>query len=218
MNQKDTLLYGSFSTIIKNIPKLFVSNPPIQAILILLGYLLLALLLVIPEGTRVIFRHNFGKDGISLLRIIICTICFAFFSYLAFTEEHFDYDIKKSTSTSISFYITGTIFALLAVLILIKGCISWNRAKPYSDHRGDSGLLSFLHNYNIKPNIIQLIAEPFYIITLGILFCFYNIVGGTAIIFCGVSIWLCALLEYFFSNMSTVTTRNGNNPTNNQVS
>ena len=155
------------------------------------------------EGMRVIFRNNFGKHGINLTRLVICSFCFALISYFSFKGESFGLDIDDSPGTANSFFITGIIYALLSALILIKGIICKINARqkyPDSDYHGDSTLLGFLANYSLRQNIIQNLAEPLYTLIMGVLFWLYNPVGGIPLIICALSLWANILFDLLFGN------------------
>ncbi len=188
---------------------------------------LLILLIIGADGAIIVFRSNFGGKGINLTRTMLCAICFAYISYLLFTQNHLNFDIDDSPSTTLSFYISSAIYAALSAHVLIKVIFSFVKARkenPKSDYKGDSSLFGFLEDYGYSRRLIQNLMEPFYTIIFGILLYFYNPIAGVPIVFCGISLLLVVLFDLIFGGSAInsmkrqLQTTNNKNTIINQVS
>ena len=164
--------------------------------LILAAFISLAI--VGAEPVYAMFRKNFGKGGIDLFRLSIAFACFIVVSAILVYHFYIDESFGEIYGSVDSYLITAMLLTLLAVTFLVRGLSRHRTATDNLGHIGDSELLSFLAKDGWSQNQIQLIAEPLCVITIGGAYCFYNIIGGVAIAFCGVSVWLRTPIELFY--------------------
>lgn len=144
------------------------------------------------EAVAILFRNNFGKKGISIIRWVLCIIAFGGMTALGFIS-HANKEIDRADEIGIpnSFLFTGIFYGLLTIILLLRGIklISLSRHSQNKQvyYRGDSYLLSFL---GWKPSeSIKYVAEPLTVLCTGIALCFINIFCGIPLIFCAVSVW-----------------------------
>jgi len=152
------------------------------------------------EAVQILFRKNFGKDGLDKLRIVLC---FALFEILAIicvlTWQYADHPLEKIGSES-SFIWAGIFYLVLGFVILLKGSSDFKKAigskKPYK-YAGDSALLGFLAS-EMSQSKIQNFWEPIFVIAIGIFFTCINLLWGIPVIYCGLSVWICNVLDRLF--------------------
>lgn len=162
-------------------------------------YAIMALLLYSgSEGISIIFRNNFGRNGLNIGMIIGCFIGLGgiagFSFYFYFTPEK----MPEGYGSPLSYLITGIFFSIIAIFILVRGIVLiWNalEAGDLSEYPGESNLLSFLKKERWSDGQIKFIAEPFTVISIGGAYAFFNLMGGLALMFCAVSVWARALVE-----------------------
>lgn len=162
------------------------------------------------EAVQVIFRKNFGSEGLSRLRLIVCFILFEIIALL-----HFAVSPREENSpfvSSASFIAAGVFYLLLGVFVLRKGFRDVKRAKSNRDKppkfAGESNLLSFLIKDGHSQSKVQYLYEPVLTIAIGVFFMGINPFWGIPIIYCGISVWLCWVVEALFESPS-----NSNQPT-----
>jgi len=218
MSNTDKLFHGSLASFGRNTIEVTRTQGNIPATIRIFISILGILLCTGAEGMKVIFRNNFGRHGVNLTRVVICSICFGVVSYFAFNDEDFGLEIDNSAGTSISFFITGIVYAFLSVYVFIKGIICKVNAyneNPNSVYPGDIRLLNFLGKY-FNRSLIEFFAEPFYTVIIGALLYLYNPISGIPLIFCGLSIWVNALFDLMLGNLSFDSMRNDLNSTHEQ--
>jgi hypothetical protein len=167
----------------------------------LLGILLFAG----AEAVKIVFRRNFGRRGVHLGRIIISFLAFIGISIIAFSAMNSQTEFATSTGSSDAHFITGMLYIVFALYILVQGNqvqrIAKNSTK-LSEHTGDSYLLGFLSRDKWSQDTIQIFFEPFTVLAIGIFFCFFDLIGGIPIIFCAISIWGNLLIRWLFTPSS----------------
>lgn len=151
------------------------------------------------EGIKVFFRKNFGKEGISLTRVIICFLSFIGISAISFSLID---DSSSKLGSQLSFGIMGSFYVFVAFYILFKGIQAKKESRTnthlYDDYKGDSILLDFLIKEGWKQSTVQNVAEPVATILVGIFLTFFNYIWGIPLFFCAISLWLNQLVEYIF--------------------
>jgi hypothetical protein len=153
------------------------------------------------EAVNVVFRRNFGAAGINVPRLILCSILFTSISVLAFFQVDSTDEFATETGTSDSHFITGMLYIIMALYVLIKGIVHRTKAIKngnFSNYRGDSYLLGFLKKDGWKQQTIQNMAEPLLTLAIGSCLCFYDLLAGIPLIFCAVSVWGYFLMQWLF--------------------
>ena len=192
-------------------------NRPAQLKLILTLIALAAFitLLVGAEGVKVVFRRNFGKGGINLFRIILCSLGFFSVAIASFTIIADNDASVPFMISSHSFLVTAIIFTLLGIYTLEQGIRAWRTARTstLTFYKGDNYRLNFLVQKGWSERKIQNVAEPLIVINLGIWFCFFNLLGGLIFIICGLSVWFTLLEDLILGkrNIQRVAERMNNN-------
>ena len=156
------------------------------------------------EAVKVFFRKNFGVKGINLVQLILCSLCFlgiGILSVMQFLDpENTRVHISDDTS-QLSFLIIGVGYITLALYILRKGILERMKAvkaNNYSDFQGDADVMKILAEKGWSQNKIRYLAEPMYTLILGIVVLFYNPLGGIPLLFCALSVWGHAAMEFIF--------------------
>jgi len=187
----------------------------LKLVLVLSALAAFVLLLVGAEGVKVAFRRNFGKGGINLFRLILCSLGFfsvAIASFVIIVEVNSSLPFMVSPD---SFFVNGIIFTLLGIYILVQGIRAWKKARKsqLSSYKGDNFRLNFLTQKGWTGRKIQNVAEPLIVINLGIWFCFFNLLGGLIFIICGLSVWFTLLEDLILgkTNMQNVAARMNTN-------
>ncbi len=151
------------------------------------------------EAVQVLFRKNFGKDALDPQRILGCFILFELLAGIFFFVEGSPDSTDKIGSHESSVW-GGIFYFLLGLVVLIKGMRGIEKAKgskkPYK-YAGDSAVLGFLKSERGEPEI-QRVWEPVFVLAIGIFFSFINILWGFPIIYCGLSVWACLILDEIF--------------------
>lgn len=166
---------------------------PMLALIGILGF-------VGNEAVKILFRRNFGMSLMAWVRVVICTLCFAILSIVSFvavtTPEEFN-----NAGTKGGHLFSGFLFAILTFAVLIKGIMQFNK-KADPAYSGESNILGFLSEDGWRKKTIQNLFEPVFVLTVGITLCLFDYIGGSAIIFCALSVWLNALFDLLFSASS----------------
>jgi len=154
------------------------------------------LVIVGHEAIKIIFRRNFGSEGLSMTKLIIAALAFGIISYSSYSIYEAESDFMQANSLN-SDIITSIFYTFLAIYILVKGFTQ--KAKPndgfHTQYRGDSTLLSFLVKGGWSPAKVQNQAEPLLTLALGVFLSAINLLWGLPLIFCAVSVWLHSVLE-----------------------
>ena len=150
------------------------------------------------EAVQLIFRKNFGKKGVNVYRLILSTIVFVVLAIVSFNYYN-DYtsDLISMGSKS-SFLATGIFYLALAVFILVKGILALSQKKTHAIHesyRGDSGLLGFLARGTWSQSLVQNLAEPLLLMSIGFFLLPINSLWGIPLMFCALSSWIHLLME-----------------------
>lgn len=159
------------------------------------------LLFVGVEAVKVVFRKNFGVKGINIFRLVLCFGCFLALG-IGLIVAAGESSLDTNWFSSSSFLISGAFYIIVAVYILRKGIIGRMRAvksQNFSDFTGESDLLSTLAtDYGWSDNKIKYLGEPLYTLLIGFAFIFYNPIASIPFIFCAISVWAHAALEFLF--------------------
>ncbi len=175
------------------------SDPNAQMRAQLLAFGILAF--IGEEAIQVVFRKNFGAQGLSRWRIVLCVILFELIAIACFAMSFAGEPIPVASPAS--FILAGFFYLLLGVYVIWKGWADWKEAQSntrvHPDFAGESNLLSFLIKDGWSQSKVQYLAEPLLVIAIGILFCGINPFWGIPLIYCGISVWVCAIVEAIFS-------------------
>ena len=155
------------------------------------------------EIVIILFRKNIAPKGLqssSLNAASVFTILLSILSYLIF----FNYENELPfLGNQTSYLITSISLLLLALTIIIKHINFLKQHKgshELSGSTGDSYLFSFLKMDGWKPENIKAFIEPVLILSMGIAYSFYNMLGGAFIIYCALSCWGRLIIELLFFN------------------
>jgi len=161
------------------------------------------LLFVGAEAVKIVYRKNFGIKGFSMFRLIICFLCFLGIGIACISfglgDELNGRDFWFMSKGS--FVVCGAAYIVLAFYVIRKGILERIKASKnqlYTDFGGEPDLLRILLEYGWSNNRIKYLAEPVYTLLLGVLLALYNPMAAIPIIFCAISVWLHAVLEFFF--------------------
>ena len=153
------------------------------------------------DAMKVIFRANFGSQGLSLFRVVLAFIAFlmvAASGIICFGDPEFDLDPRLGSHES--YIIVSIFYVFLAFYVLIKGIKHKKGSSTlniHPDYAGDSILLSgLIKKDGWSQRSVQNWAEPFFILTLGGLLTAINFMWGIPIIFCALSIWAHQIAGY----------------------
>lgn len=151
------------------------------------------------ETTQLAFRRNFGKKGVSPTRFVLSSIAFFVIAWFAYSF-HTGKFIGDWWGAQSSFLFTAIFYLILGLYTLITGIIAASKDNPNvfdEFYRGDSFLLSFLVAGGWKPSLIQNLAEPLLLFAIGVFFLPYSLLLGLPLVFCAISTWLHAGLEFY---------------------
>ncbi len=163
------------------------------------------------EAVKVVFRKNFGRKGISMVRIVLCSLIFAFIAASAFNtwSEGQTGDMDEAGNHA-SFLAVTVFYSILAFFVLVKGIIEKVKAvrsttvNPY--YRGESSLLNFLVKEGWSQNRVQNLAEPLLALGMGVFLASVNLMWGLPLMFCAASVWCYALVEVLFGSSHVTET------------
>lgn len=151
------------------------------------------------EAVKVIYRSNFGKNGLSLFRAILSSILFAVIAYLSIIASNGNFDSLSKLGSKPTFQVTAIFYGFLSLYILVKSF--YQKLKPneniHPNYRGDSTILGFLMKSSLSQASVQNFAEPLSMLALGIFFSAVNFLWGLPLVFCAISVWLHLLMESF---------------------
>lgn len=156
------------------------------------------------EAVRVFFRKNFGMTVGNWIRVGLCVLCFAAIAVVAFTNVDSTNSFGTDSDSSDARFATGIIYSVFAITLLVKSIKDRNR---HGDdlYNGDSVLLHFLKK-DWGQALVQNLAEPILALTLGVVFCMFDLIGGIPLIFCALSAWGNTLFELLYQDRSTQST------------
>lgn len=153
------------------------------------------------EAVQVVFRKNFGAKGLSRWRMVLCFILFELIAIACFAMSQSGKEMPIASPAS--FILAGFFYLLLGVYVIWKGWTDWKEAQSNTQvhpaFAGESNLLSFLLKDGWSQSKVQYLAEPLLVIAIGILLCGINLFWGIPLIYCGISVWVCAVVEAIFS-------------------
>lgn len=157
------------------------------------------------EAVKVIFRKDFGKGGLRLDLIIISSLLFAGVSVYAFYQSLIINDSERQTGTSDSNFVTGILYAILCLYVLIVGISRYYKSRKSEDipenYLGTSFLIGPFFKGTWRIEKIQFYAEPLLTLAIGISFCFVDLIAGIPLVFCGISTWVReAMLRFYLPN------------------
>lgn len=153
------------------------------------------------EAVQVLFRKDFGKDGLDRLRLVLCFILFEILAAICFLTWHYADHPLENIGSEQSFVWAGIFYLILGFVVLQKGSRDYEKAlaskKPYK-YTGDSALLEFLASEGWSQSKIQNFWEPIFVIGIGTFLSFINLLWGIPVIYCGLSVWICNILDRLF--------------------
>lgn len=151
------------------------------------------------EAVKVVFRKNFGTNGISILKLVIASIAFGLISFAAFGIYGSESIEDSEFGSQDSFLYMAIFYAFFTIYILFKGVTEKGRANNnvHENYRGDSSILGFLIKEGWTQAKVQNLAEPLFTLALGVFLMAINIFWGLPLIFCAISVWLNLLIESF---------------------
>lgn len=149
------------------------------------------------EASKVLFRKNFGVNGISIGRLFLSSIAFiilgivTYYYYSGFDTE------TAEMGTQSSFLAASLFYFILAIYIFLKGMLSRKQNALHPNYRGDSSVLGFLMKgkRGWKQSTVQNVAEPLFLLAIGIFLSAVNLWWGIPLVFCAISVWLHLAME-----------------------
>jgi hypothetical protein len=153
------------------------------------------------EAVQIVFRKNFGIGGLSVLRIVVCFLLFELVAVLCFFLGTHPMESRAVIGSSASFTWAGMFYVVLGFIVLIKGFMGMAKAKKsnrFDKFTGESAILSFLGKDGWSQSRIQNVAEPVLTLAVGVALSFVNILWGVVIIYCGISVWACKVMDAIF--------------------
>lgn len=176
--------------------------------------LMLALLGILAfvgvEAVKVVFRRNFGKQGLSLIKVVLSFVIFVAISIIAFKLNAPDSGINPEYGSHKSYIWVSIFYAFLGVFVLIAGLYHQSQI-PNNDvplhYKGDSYLLSSLiEEKGWKQTNVQNWAEPLLVLLLGGILAYINLLWGLPLVFCAISVWGYQIVEYLFGQNQVADT------------
>lgn len=160
------------------------------------------LLFVGNEAVKVIFRKNYGFNGISMFRVIVCFLCFLLLGIISVT---FSFESSEKLSEMwfgrVSFFVSGAFYIGLSFYLLRKALLGRKNSiqrQDYSNYHGDNDLLNLLHLHGWSESKIKYLAEPLYTLLLGTAVLFYNPFASIPFFICALSVWGYGIMEFIF--------------------
>lgn len=147
------------------------------------------------ESVRILFRKNFGMTPLGWVKMVLCVLCFSGISIFSFTMVNSQDSFALEYGTPDSHFITGILYAILAITILCKGILDRNKTDKH--YEGDSDVLGFLSK---NQALVKYLYEPLLILIIGLAACLFDLMGGIPVIFCALSVWGYVLFEAFFQH------------------
>lgn len=178
------------------------------------------LIIVGAEAVKIVYRKNFGVAGFDIFKLIACVLCLGGVSALAFEQVNSFDNFALESGTNTTHFITGILYALLALYVLVVGIVHAVKAakdNQHANYNGESNLLGFLLKEWRSEEAIQYGAEPVLTIAIGIFLLGFNKLAGWPIIFCGISVWVNYLIEAFLGGQSSRQTAEKLNQQYNQT-
>lgn len=168
--------------------------------IILSLFIFIALLYAGVETVKLLFRDNFGKKGVNIVRVIISALAFlalSYVSYSMYSDFYYEYEVYGSHK---SFLFASITFLVVGLAVLIKGILVSVRDNPVYDpiYRGDSNILGFLIKDGWSQSMVQDLAEPLFFLSFGFCLFSFNYVWGLPFIFCAISAWIHLGIESAF--------------------
>lgn len=168
------------------------------------------------EVIKVVFRQNFGSNGLSLLKSILASLSFVLWAIIALLIIKNDSEELSWVGNQTTLNITFGTYIVLAIFVIVKAVAQ--KAKPNEranpNYRGDSKLLSFLMKEGWSQAKVQNMAEPASVLALGVFLSAISLMLGLPLVFCALSVWLHSLIESFFglSQLRDELAESGSNP------
>ncbi|MFN4254425.1 MAG: hypothetical protein ACK4Q5_05425 [Saprospiraceae bacterium] len=155
------------------------------------------------DATKVVYRDNFGKDGFSMLRVVLSFLAFCLVAGIGFHFSGEETNIDPKYGRHTTYLMAGIFYTVLAFYVLGKGIMAKKAANVsgiHPEYRGDSRLLSFLMTEKgWSQSNVQTWAEPLLTLAVGGLLAAINLLWGLPIVFCAFSIWGYMVVEYLFA-------------------
>ena len=150
------------------------------------------------EAVKVLFHKDIGLKGLGIIRLIFYILCLL--SLGAYELDlYYNSDVADLDQPSKPLF-GGIVLIAFASLIAVRSVIHYRlalRLNNRSSHTGDPQLLSFLLKGNWDVSLVNYLAEPLLLMSLGIGIYFIDWIAGLAVIACSVSVWLSYFTRYF---------------------
>jgi hypothetical protein len=149
--------------------------------------LVLAAVLTFAGDTavQVFFRKKPALDSFGLVQLVL-----SFFAYAAVSIYSFIFmnSVEKYefTGSSDSYFVTGCLYCFLSLYILIKGLRCFVSKQP----ENNTSILTSLAREGWSQRKIHGLGEPLLVLIIGLVFSAYNVLGGAALIFSAISVWV----------------------------
>lgn len=145
------------------------------------------------DAMNVIFRKNFGSQGLNLFRVVLAFIAFLLIAVGAFFFSNPEFEMDARLGSHESYVVVSIFYVVLAFYVLIKGIKHKKVSATLNinpEYAGDSSLLSgLIEKDGWSQRNVQKWAEPFLTLFSGGLLAAINLLWGLPIIFCALSIW-----------------------------
>jgi len=153
------------------------------------------------EAIKTFCRKDFAVTQRGMLRFVFCFLAFGGIAAFSFSMINSRESYAIQYGTPQSHLVTGLVYAVTALYILITGMLQFTATRdgsPGLTLNGRSYLLGFLTKDGWKESTIQNLAEPLLLIAIGTALCFYDPYGGVPFIFCGAAVWFMAFINLLF--------------------
>lgn len=150
------------------------------------------------EFLKITFRKNFGKKGLSSVKLIFVGIALGIIATIAFIvafkEDAPDHQVWFGDQKTALW--TGIIYIVLILYVAIIGFIEKGKVgHEIPAYRGTSKILGFMINEGWKPAKVQDLIEPLLLAAIGVALLSTSVLLGAPLIFFSVSYWLHLFAE-----------------------
>lgn len=180
-NTKSNISKGLASQSVKSFGRM-IDNPGDLTTLVLILSVLGLITFLGAFSIKIFFRKAPMLFPKNLFLIILSTLTFIGFGIFEFSFI----DKESSFGTSDSFLVTGSLSIVLGLCIFIKSIKFLMKKSSFET----ISILSVLAKEGWSENKIRTVGEPLLVLILGIVYCFYNLLGGAVLIFCAISAWI----------------------------
>lgn len=157
-------------------------------------FLLLIVTYAGVELVKILFRKRFGKKGLRSAKLVFVGLALLGVSIGAFTQYFTSDEVDPlwigSKETAL---LTGILYVILFFYVAIKGFREKGKAHLYSTpeyYRGTSTIFSFLIKSGWKPSSVQNLAEPLFLLAIGIFLLPNSFLLGLPLIASSISYWI----------------------------